>query len=141
MSPHELSRANPYPVSGEADLESGLGLGLAGWRAERSIPRPPTWLALQHATLGGPRGEQMRWGERGLPDVFQQICLLLLPGLKAAELLQEAKLHLLGRLHLHGYPGWGPPKSPAPGSEKHLGPGSRRGGAGAGPNCFLRTGP
>lgn len=39
VSLQELSRANPYPVSGEADLESGLGLGLAGRRAGRSIPR------------------------------------------------------------------------------------------------------
>lgn len=41
-------------------------------------------------------------GGQGLPDVLQQIRLLLLPGLKDAQLLQEAKLHLLGRFHLRG---------------------------------------
>lgn len=35
-----------------------------------------------------------------LPDVLQQIRLSLLPGLKDAQLLQEAKFHLLGWLHL-----------------------------------------
>lgn len=39
---------------------------------------------------------------RGLPDVLQQIRLPLLPGLKDAQLFQEAKLHLLRRLHLRG---------------------------------------
>lgn len=36
----------------------------------------------------------------GLPDILQQIRLPLLPGLKDAQLLQEAKFHLLGWLHL-----------------------------------------
>lgn len=35
-----------------------------------------------------------------LPDILQQIRLPLLPGLKDAQLLQEAKFHLLGWLHL-----------------------------------------
>lgn len=39
-------------------------------------------------------------GDQKLPDVLQQIRLPLLPGLKDAQLLQETKLHLLGRLHL-----------------------------------------
>lgn len=42
----------------------------------------------------------MGGGGQGLPDVLQQICLPLLPGLKDAQLLQKAKLHLLGGLHL-----------------------------------------
>lgn len=48
--------------------------------------------------------KRRRWGVRGgdqrVPDVLQQICLPLLPGLKDAQLLQKAKLYLLGRLHL-----------------------------------------
>lgn len=37
---------------------------------------------------------------QGLPYVFQEIRLPLLTGLEDAQLLQEAKLHLLGWLHL-----------------------------------------
>lgn len=52
---------------------------------------------------GGARPRRQKYVEGArLPDVLQQIRLPLLPGLKDAQLLQEAKLHLLGRLHLKG---------------------------------------
>lgn len=80
-----------------------------GWKALRLSPPSPTPCRpaptlyvgeeMQRATAkvgvcGGSRGGQ------GLPDVLQQIRLPLLPGLKDVQLLQEAKLHFLGRLHL-----------------------------------------
>lgn len=63
---------------------------------------------------------------QGLPDVLQQIRLPLLPSLKDAQLLQEAKLHLLGRFRLWDrrrmkIPGVGTEK-PSAGSGEGAGP-------------------
>lgn len=56
--------------------------------------------AEQRVALAPMKMEHVKVRGLGLPDVLQQIRLPLLLGLKDAQLLQKAKFHLLGWLHL-----------------------------------------
>lgn len=94
----------PYRyLESQADSESREW---ASWRTLHPLLSPPQ-ASSDRGLFEERRGAQRQrsgYGGRDpkLPDVLQQIRLPLLPGLKDVQLLQEAKLHLLGRLHLRG---------------------------------------